>query len=106
MYTIKKRAVESERQGDGGTSPQCLLLWMRELVMESCNAGQNQKMGNKGDESSISFPKRRRSDVGKLLYKSSQGSQENMAKDDFIYPFYQKRSLIVWDLSLMKGRIR
>ena len=45
-------------QKDGGTCLQCLLLRKRQLVMESCNSGQNQKMGVKEDERGISIQKR------------------------------------------------
>ena len=52
----QRRAVESEVQKDDGTCLERLLLWKRNLVLESCHSGQNQGMeGDEGDEAGISI---------------------------------------------------
>ena len=59
----QRRAVESEVQKDGGTCLSSLLLWKRKLVMESCHSGQHQRMGNNGDESSVSLQKKEKDET-------------------------------------------
>ena len=47
--------------------------------------GQNQKMGNSGDESSISFQNKEDETWANSSTRTAQGCQENIGKDDFTF---------------------
>ena len=78
-----KCAVVNQVSKNGGTNLKRLLLWDCKVVLDPENSWQNQRMGDKDDESSIPLQKRKRRNMSWLLRKNLQSGQENMGTDGF-----------------------